>query len=251
MIRSAVIAVVAATVLGAALAVAPFATAHADEATIRRVVESKLNGGKVGSIRKLANADLYEVAFETRSGWQLVYTDARANYIVFGNELGLLDTKTDRDLAEDRLTKLNMVPFADLPFDQSFKIVRGKGTRQMAYFGDPNCTYCKELDRHIAKLDDVTVHLFLYPILSPSSVEKSKSVWCSADRAKAWLDMMLNNVMPTAKADCATPVEKNVALGQRMRINGTPTMFFENGNRVSGYRPADQLTKLLDQAKAK
>lgn len=245
------VAAAATLALGAALTAVSPATALADEATIRRVVESKLNGIKISSIRKLPNADLYEVAFETRSGWQLVFTDGRANYIVFGNELGLLDTKTGRDLAEDRLTKLNMVPFAQLPFDQAFKIVRGKGTRQMAYFGDPNCRYCRELDQHIAKLDDVTVHLFLYPVLGPSSVEKSKSVWCSSDRAKAWLDMMLRNVTPTANGDCATPVDKNVALGQQLRINGTPTMFFENGERVSGYRPADQLTILLDQAKAK
>lgn len=242
---------VAALALGAVLTALPTASALADEARIRRVVESKLNGIKVGSITKLPNADLYEVAFETRSGWQLVYTDASANYIVFGQELGVLDTRTDRDLAEDRLTKLNMVPFAQLPFDQSFKIVRGKGTRQMAYFGDPNCTYCKQLDQHITKLDDVTVHLFLYPVLGPNSVEKSKAVWCSPDRAKAWLDMMLRNITPTAKGDCPTPVEKNVALGQRLRVNGTPTLFLENGERVSGYRPAEQLTKLLDQARAK
>ncbi|MCZ7566680.1 MAG: DsbC family protein [Burkholderiales bacterium] len=241
----------AALALAAALTALPPADALADQAKIRRVVESKLNGAKVGPITKLPNADLYEVAFETRGGWQLVYTDRDANYIVFGQELGLLDTRSDRDLAEERINKLTMVPFADLPFDQAFKIVRGKGTRQMAYFGDPNCRYCKELDQHIAKLDDVTVHLFLYPVLGPNSVEKSRAVWCSQDRAKAWMDMMLRNVMPTANGDCATPVEKNVALGQRLRINGTPTMFFENGQRVSGYRPAEQLTKLLDQTKSK
>jgi len=245
------ILILAALASGAVLAALPAAEALADEAKIRRVVESKLNGVKVGTITKLPNANLYEVAFETRGGWQLVYTDRDANYIVFGQELGLLDTQTDRDLAEERLNKLTMVPFADLPFEQAFKIVRGKGTRQMAYFGDPNCRYCKELDQHISRLDDVTVHLFLYPVLGPSSVEKSKAVWCSPDRAKAWLDMMLRNVVPAAKGDCATPVEKNVALGQRLRINGTPTMFFENGQRVSGYRPAEQLTLLLDQAKAK
>ncbi len=245
------IAVVATLALSAAFIALLPAPTLADEATVRRVVESKLNGVKVASITKLPNADLYEVAFETPGGWQLVYTDANANYLIFGRDLGVLDTKADRDLAEERLAKLNAVPFANLPLDQSFKIVRGKGTRRFAYFSDPNCPYCKRLDQELVKLDDVTIHVFLYPILSPDSVAKAKSVWCSKDRAKTWVDMMVKGIRPTADGSCATPVDKNLALGQQLRVNGTPTMFFENGQRVSGAIPGEQLEQILAAAKTK
>lgn len=220
-----------------------------DEATVRKAAEAFLGADmKVEGIARAGFLGLWEVRVATPEGTRLLYTNDEATHFFLGT---VYEGKTQTDLTELRMRKLNTVRFADLPLNQAFKIVRGKGTRQMAYFGDPNCRYCKELDQHIAKLDDVTVHLFLYPVLGPNSVEKSRAVWCSQDRAKAWMDMMLRNVMPTANGDCATPVEKNVALGQRLRINGTPTMFFENGQRVSGYRPAEQLTKLLDQTKSK
>jgi len=229
-------------ILAAALALAAVLPAHADEGAIRKLLQERLPGVKIESVAKTAYRGLYEARGQDRDGDGVVlYTDEKVSYILSGV---LYDGQTLMNVTDH-------VKWSDLPLDQAFRIVRGKGTRQMAYFGDPNCRYCKELDQHIAKLDDVTVHLFLYPVLGPNSVEKSKSVWCSPDRVKAWLDMMLRNVTPTANGDCATPVEKNVALGQRLRINGTPTMFFENGDRVSGYRPADQLTKLLDQAKAR
>jgi thiol:disulfide interchange protein DsbC len=234
MLRSAVLTV--------AIALAAAVPARADEGAIRKLLQERLPGVKIESVAKTSYRGLYEARGQDRDGdGVVVYTDDKVSYILSGV---LYDGKTLRNVTDQ-------VKWSDLPFDQSFTIVRGKGTRQMAYFGDPNCTYCRELDRHLAKLDDVTVHLFLYPVLAPSSVDKSKAVWCSPDRAKAWLDMMLNNIAPTAKGDCETPVDKNLALGHRLRITGTPTMFFENGDRVSGYRPADQLTKLLDQARAK
>ena len=161
----------------------------------------------------------------------------------------VLDGRNMKNLTEERLQKLTAIKFEDLPFSQAFKVVRGNGRRQLAIFEDPNCGYCKRFEQDLAKLDDVTVHVFLYPILSQNSVDKSKAVWCSNDRAKAWSDLMLGSGTPSMSRGCDNPVDKNLELGRRMRIDGTPTTFLANGQRIVGARFNDIKLALEDSAK--
>jgi len=223
--------------LGVALA------ARADEAAIRKAVEGLLvDGAKVEGVSKAGFLGLYEVRLSTPEGPRILYTDEDGTYFFVGT---VIDAKTQTDVTEARMRRLNAIRFEDLPLAQAFKIVRGKGTRQLAYFSDPRCPYCRKFDQELMHVDDVTVHVFLIPIIARDSAAVSKAVWCSPDRAKAWLDLMLKGIEPTAKPTCDTPIEKNLALGQKHRINGTPTLIFADGQRVSGWMPAARLSKML------
>ena len=220
--------------------------AAANEAAIRKAVESLLPEVKVEAIAKSGVLGLYEVRVVTPRGPQIIYSDEAGNYLVLGN---IIDVREKQDLTEARMNKLTAVKFAELPLAQAFKIVRGEGSRHIAYFTDPRCPYCKRLDQELTKIDDVTVHVFLIPIISPESAPLSKAVWCSPDRAKAWLDLMLNDVTPApVKGTCDAPLEKNIAFSRKHRINATPTLIFADGRRVGGALPAAELTKLLDEA---
>jgi thiol:disulfide interchange protein DsbC len=233
-----------------ALAAALFAGAASarDEATIRRAAEAFLGEDmKIDGISRAGFLGFWEVRVNTSEGTRLLYTDDEATHFFIG---AVLEAKSQTDLTEQRMRRLNAVRFADLPLNQAFKIVRGKGTRQFAYFSDPRCPYCKKFDQELVKMDDVTVHVFMLPIIAPDSAQLSRAVWCSPDRAKAWLDMMLNNVMPTASGTCPNPIDRNLDLGKKLRVNGTPTLIFVDGQRMSGWRPAPQLSKLLDEAQA-
>jgi thiol:disulfide interchange protein DsbC len=226
--------------------VAVAAVARADEAAIRKAAEELLaEGARIEGIAKAGFLGLYEVRVATPEGARILYTDENGTYFFVGT---VIDAKTKNDITEARLRKLNAVRFEDLPLAQAFKIVRGKGTRQLAYFSDPRCPYCRKFDQELTKVDDVTVHVFLIPIIARDSEAISKAVWCSPDRSKAWLELMLNGVQPTAKATCDTPIEKNLALSRKYGINGTPTLIFANGERVSGWMPADKLSKMLADA---
>ena len=237
--------------LAVSLALACAVTAaHANEEAIRKAVAEMLGSQvKVEGVTKTGILGLYEVRLTTEEGVRIVYTDEAANYFFVGN---IIDNTTQTDLTEARMRKLNAIRFADLPLAQAFKIVRGKGTRQLAYFSDPRCPYCKRFDQELTKVDDVTVHVFMLPIIAPDSAAISKAVWCAPDRSKAWLDLMLREVAPPApKANCETPLEKNLALSKKFRINGTPTLVFADGQRVAGMIPAGRLSKMLDEASRK
>lgn len=213
-------------------------TAMANPELVKKEVEKKFPEVKIERVTKTTYGGLYEIF----AGNEILYTDEKVTFLVLGN---LIDTQTRSNVTEARMQKLTAIKFDDLPLEQAIKLVRGNGSRRMAIFADPNCGYCKRFEQDVNQLDNVTAFIFTYPILSPDSITKSKSIWCSPDRLKAWQDQMLRAQAPTAAGTCETPVDKLVALGQRLRINGTPTTFFENGERISGAIPREQIDAKL------
>ncbi|RLJ67894.1 DsbC family protein [Sulfurisoma sediminicola] len=213
--------------------------AQASEADVKKAVEGILGkNAKIDSVKKAGVLGLYEVVV----GGEIAYVDEKANYIIFGN---IVDVKAKKDLTEERKLKLAQIKFSDLPLDLAIKQVKGNGKRVIATFEDPNCGYCKKLAKELVGMTDVTIYTFLYPILSPDSLEKSKAIWCASDKVKAWNDWMVNGAAPAAGKCDTSAVEKSVALGQKLSIRGTPTIFFTDGNRAPGYMPVAQLEKAI------
>lgn len=229
-----------------AIALALASAAVADEAAVRRMIQSKLGaGGRIESVLRMPGSGLFEVVIRDVDGPRVYYADEQASVLVVGQ---IFDARTDRNLTEERMQRLNAVKWGSLPFEWAVSTTRGSGRRKIAVFSDPNCPYCKRFEKDLAKLDDLTVHIFLYPVIKPESVTQTKSVWCSKDRVTAWNDLMLRDIQPTAAPDCDTPIEKLVELGRRLGANSTPTWFLENGRRYQGANPLDEVTRLLDAA---
>jgi thiol:disulfide interchange protein DsbC len=219
------------------------ATAHAQEAAIRKTLAERLPQlGKIDEVSKTPMSGLFEV----RVGNELFYTDAEGNFLIQGH---LVDTKLQRNLTEERMDKLLAIDFSVLPVKDAFTIVRGNGKRKIAVFEDPNCGYCKRFERDLQKVDNVTVYMFLYPILGADSTDKSRNIWCSKDKAKAWLDLMVRDqATPAASCDTAA-LARNLEFGKKYKITGTPTLVFADGSRVPGAIGAPQVEKLLADAK--
>lgn len=216
------------------------AYAQNEAADIKKAVETSFHSGaKVDSVREAGFLGLYEVQI----GGDIVYTDKKASYFVIGD---VIDTKSHKNLTEERKNKLAQIKFSDLPLELAVKQVRGNGKRVIATFEDPNCGYCKKLAHEMVGVTDITIYTFLYPILSPDSGERSKAIWCAPDKAKAWTGWMLNGTEPEA-GKCNAPMDKIVALGRKLRVNGTPTIFFTDGSRVPGYLPAAQLEQTINK----
>jgi thiol:disulfide interchange protein DsbC len=225
--------------IAALLFVLLIAAAHADEASVKKAVEARFAGVKVENITKTPYFGLYEMVV----GEEIIYTDEKVNYIFNGS---VIDAKTRRNLTEERLQKLSTIKFDDLPLDIAIKQVRGNGKRVVAVFSDPFCPFCRRLDQSLAQMQDTTVYTFLLPILrKDESPQMATRIWCSADRAKAYYDFMLNNKEPGKATDCKAPLDRWLALGQKLAVRATPVSFVPNGQRVVGARVED-LQKLMD-----
>lgn len=215
-----------------------FSAAHAGEAEIRQSLQSKI--GKLEHIVKTPYAGLYEIMV----GDKVLYTDELGLYLFDGS---VIDVTSRADLTEQRRRQL--FNFDKFPLELAVKRVKGNGRRKLAYFSDPQCGYCKKLEKELSKISDVTLYLFLYPIF-PGSEEIVRNVRCAKDPAKTWDDLMLKGVAPAALT-CKTPTDKVIAFGQARQVNGTPNLIFADGTQVPGYLPADELEKHLNAAAKK
>ena len=238
----------AALAIVGALAAFSAASAQAGEAEIRKNLASRIpQFAAIDEVSKTPMAGIFEVRI---NGSEIYYTDAQGDYLMQGN---LIDVRERKNLTEARVEKLSEIAFDKLPLQDAFKIVRGNGKRKLAIFEDPNCGYCKQFERDLKNVDNVTVYLFLYPVLGADSAAKSRNIWCARDKAKSWNDWMGAEVKPeAAAATCDTAaLQRNVEFGRRHNITGTPTLIFSDGSRTPGAIPATQVEKQLVAAAAR
>jgi len=203
--------------------------AQGEEAVIRKNLKERMPQIQpIDEVRRTPMPGLFELRVD---GTEIYYTDATGNFLFQGQ---LIDARTQRNLTDERIQKISAIDFKALPLKDAITIVRGNGERKLAVFEDPNCGYCKRFERDLAKLDNITVYLFLYPILGKDSMEKSKSIWCAKEPAKSWQDWMLRDQSPVAANCDTTALKRNVDFGQKMKISGTPTSIFVDGTRIPG-----------------
>lgn len=193
---------------------------------------------KVDKVSKIEQAGLYEVV----SGRNVLYLDASMRYLFEGN---LIDLEKKSNLTAARIEQLNRIDFSTLPLKDAIVSVKGNGKRKLAAFSDPDCPYCRKLEDELADVDNVTIYTFLYPIVSlhPNSLDRASNVWCAPDRAKAWSVAVKGG--DTVAKRCETPIPRNIELGKKLGINGTPTLIFADGKRVPGLIPSGQIETLL------
>ncbi len=217
--------------------------AQGQEAAIRKNIAERIPQlPKIEEVSRTPMNGLFELRLENN---ELYYTDADGSFLIQGN---LIDTRTRRNLTEEREAKLGAIDFAALPLKDAITIVRGNGKRKLAIFEDPNCGFCKRFERDLSKVDNVTIYMFLYPILGANSVEKSKAVWCAKDPATTWHNVMANDFTPPAGNCNTAAIERNVEFGRKYKINGTPTLIAQDGARVPGAINTTQIEKLLADA---
>lgn len=202
--------------------------AQTDIATVKKAIAEKFPeaGG---------NIEVTKTTFgwyEVYAGGRLFYTDEDVNYFFLGN---IVEAKSMSNITAQRLQKLSAIKFESLPLDFAIKTVKGNGKRKVAVFSDPDCPYCKRLEKDLANVTDVTIYTFLYPIpsLHPDAARKSKAIWCAPNRQKAWDDYMLRGVLAADKS-CDSPIDEIQAVGQKYKMNGTPTLVFADGRVVPG-----------------
>jgi thiol:disulfide interchange protein DsbC len=203
---------------------------------------------KIGSNTKIKSVSLSPIpgVYEVLVGNDIFYTDINSKYLIQGE---IIEIATGKNITEQKQADLNRIKWSELNPANALKVVRGNGSRQLAVFSDPNCGYCKRLDKSLQQLDNVTIYTYLIPILSSDSALKSKQIWCSADPQRTYIDWMINGVTPSGKSDCTTPLDKNMALAKTYGITGTPTIFFTDGSRFPGAVQITDIEKKFNSLK--
>jgi thiol:disulfide interchange protein DsbC len=231
--------------------VTPAAAADVPKAVsdaLKKNIEARFPDAKVEAVNPSPIPGLYEVFL----GDTIVYSDGNGDYLILGS---MMDAKTRSNVTSERMNALNSIPFDQLPLAKAIKVVKGNGKRSVAVFSDPDCPFCHQLEDTLAKMTDVTIYTFLYPIASlhPDAPNKARAIWCAQDRNTVWTQWMTEKkAIPAVAASCKNdPVKELQALGDKLHVNSTPTLFFPSGKRVSGALPQKQLEAALDAPPAK
>lgn len=204
--------------------------------TVKAKLAQQYPNVKISDLKTTEMQGLYSGTLDDK----IVYVNEDAQHIFIGSMIRLKD---QHNLTKDLAVKQNAIDFKALPLNDAIKTVRGNGKRQLAIFSDPNCPYCKTLEGNLTKLNNVTIYTFIYPIKAKSIIP-SKQVWCSANKEFAWKNLIQNGVLPTAAANCETPIERNLQLGKKLAVQGTPAIIFSNGYKVMGAYPAEEIEKI-------
>lgn len=208
--------------------------------SIKQTFAKRFPGIDIDNVQKSPVPGLFEVQVDT----DIVYVDEKVDYLIQG---AVIEAKTRLNLTEQRMQQLSAVPFEDLPLDLAIKQVRGDGSRKIAIFEDPNCGFCKQLQKDLVKGKNITVYSFLYPMLSEDSVLKTRDVLCAKDSSKVWYDWMVNGIEPAENNCNDHNIEELLKLGSKLSVRGTPAIFFEDGFRASGALPLAQIHQKLDE----
>ena len=228
MTRTRLTSAIALCLFASVMALPAASQSRAPEAAIAERLQDLYPATRFGEI----SATPWPGVFEVVMGTNLAYVDASGQYFLFGH---LYDMKTQRDLTAERKESIGRIDFARLPLADALLDVRGNGQRKLAVFSDPDCPYCRKLEAEIKGLTDVTIYTFLYPLASlhPHARAKAIAVWCSGNRIDAWRQLMKDGVVPEPR-ECEHPVDRNVALGERLGISGTPTLIAADGRVLPG-----------------
>lgn len=232
--------IVLAVIAGWMLVASPLAgAADAVVADLRLKLEKRFPQVPIKRIAPAAWPGMYEVI----AGGEIIYTNASADWVIMGQ---MVDVKTSENLTAKSWDDFMRIDYRALPFDKAIKVVRGQGRRHVAVFEDPFCPFCEELEKTFTQLEDVTIHIFLYPLetLHPGATLAAMRIWCSPDRAQAWMSWMSESRDPVA-AQCDAPLDELGKLGTRLNVDQTPTLFFPDGSRISGAAGKEALEQQL------
>jgi thiol:disulfide interchange protein DsbC len=197
---------------------------------VQNTLQSRFPKVKISKVQPSQWPWLYEVLTDD----EMFYVDTTGNYLFYGK---IIDTRTQKDLTEARWTDLTRTDFNSLPLNLALKQVKGDGSRKLVVFADPHCPYCVRFEKTLQDVTNVTVYTFLYPLetIHPGATERSKKIWCAADRQGTWAAWMTNKVEPASNGSCDTSALNTLlALGDKLKVTGTPTLIFEDGHRVPG-----------------
>jgi len=185
--------------------------------------------------------------YEVQIGDNLFYTDASGDYMISGH---IFDTAARSDLTQARIEDLNRVDWKTLPLKNAIVSGDPKG-KPVAVFTDPDCPFCRHLEKEMPNVKGVKVYTFLMPLESihKHARAKSEAIWCAKDKHKALQAVMLDDKQAAdlKSKECKTPIDENIALAESLGINGTPTLIAGDGRKHAGSFKAEQLEEWVNQ----
>ncbi|MDX8389144.1 MAG: DsbC family protein [Mariprofundaceae bacterium] len=216
----------------------------AAEAVISADIEKKIRSNITNMPVEWIKTSPIDGLYTVKTGKNVLYTNSDGTLLVSGH---IFDTATRKDLTAALLEDINRVPWDELPLENAVVSGDKKGTA-IAIFTDPDCPYCRKLEKELDGAKGIKIYTFLMPLeqLHPEAKRKSEAIWCAKDQHKAMQSVMIDGKDP-GKGACANPIQANLDLAKKLGITGTPTIIAQDGRKRSGVMAAAELKAWVEK----
>lgn len=190
---------------------------------------------------------------QVTSDMSIFYITPDGEYLFFGDILDLNKDKSSWSITDQATRALRAQALAAVSTKDMiiYPSTASKKIGNATIFTDIDCPYCHKLQENIKEYTDagIEIRYLAFPRSGPKtkSFEEAIKVWCAPDKAKAYSDAIALKEYP--KDTCKNnPVMMEYELGQKMGINGTPTIVLDDGTKVGGLVDAKTLVKIIKDA---
>ncbi|MBI5886601.1 MAG: DsbC family protein [Deltaproteobacteria bacterium] len=218
-----------------------------DEAAKLLMVEkfkAEVSEVREGPIKGIWEVDLTQGDKKIR-----VYVDYGKKFLIEG-AVNFSEISKLGEIAEQQKPKQQYVDLKLISLKDAVVIGDAKAANKVIVFSDPDCPYCRQLDKEIKKIQDarkdVVFYIKLLPLpMHPNAHAKSMSILCNGKKPQLLDDAMADKALP--KGECKTSeLDDNTKLAGDIGIHGTPGIILPDGRLIPGYIPSETLLSLID-----
>ncbi len=185
----------------------------------------------IGDIQKIDD-NLFEILINK----QIYYATSDGKFLIVGN---IIDLDTKESITENTKMK-QRVKIVNSINDSNMIIYKPNETKYiLTIFTDSSCPYCQKLHNEIDDLvkNDIEVRYILFS-RNGAEVEAYKqlvSAWCAEDRLEAIESIFLGDLLDE-NLTCDNPINENYEFASTLSVEGTPTIFLQDGRIIPGYQ---------------
>ena len=178
---------------------------------------------------------------------QILYVSNDFKYVFAGDVISLDNGAPSslNDLYQAKLVKQVMSLLEDT---RTINFTAENEKHLIKVFTDISCGYCRllhsQIDDYLALGISIEYYGFPRDGLQTQVFEDMQSAWCSDDPKLSITKLKAGD--DVEEKTCQNPIQMHYEYGQLLGITGTPSIFLSNGQKLSGYIPASELIKIIE-----
>ncbi len=216
-------------------------TEQGEELDIKKTILDAYPSVDVKDIKKIDN-NFHEIIINN----QIYYVTNDGKYLIVGN---VIDLKTKESITENTKMKQRLSVINTISNENLITYKPTKTEYILTVFTDTSCPYCQKLHNEIPDLLENGIEV-RYVLFSRNGSEVDAynqlvSAWCSENKV-ASIERLFEGDILEDTDNCKNPLNKNSELASLLSVEGTPTIFLEDGRIIPGYQNSENIMSFIN-----
>tara|TARA_B100001057_G_scaffold282667_1_gene283068 strand:+ start:8604 stop:9311 length:708 start_codon:yes stop_codon:yes gene_type:complete len=211
------------------------------ELDIKKVVSDAYPTVDIKDIKKIDD-NFHEIIINN----QIYYATNDGKYLIIGN---VIDLETKESITENTKMKQRLSVIESIKKENLIIYKPDKTEYVLTVFTDTSCPYCQKLHDEIPKLLENSIEV-RYVLFSRNGdqVEAYKQLvfaYCSENKLESIERLFSGDILDDGDS-CVNPLNKNYEYASLLSVEGTPTIFLEDGRIIPGYQNSANIIAFIN-----